>query len=641
MNIREEIRSRVDVLNKWRYEYYTLNSPTVPDAVYDTKFTELKKLEEDTRIIYADSPTQSVGYKCVESLAAVKHEIPLLSLDKTKETKDIIAFSDGHDLIATAKMDGLTTELMYLNGKLIRASTRGNGEVGEDVTHNAVCIQGVPLHIPVEDGIVRVVGETFITIADFNLVKASEDTEYKTPRNLAAGSLRQLDAEVCRKRRLSFIPFDIIEGYDPLTYSEVIHKLDAWGFTPIIARFAGRRAYDDIVDYIRKAAIDLGYPIDGVVFRYDDYQYGKTLGHTNHHFRHSIAFKFEDEETVSTVRDIEWSVGRSGVLTPVAVFDPIVIDGTDVSRASLHNAAMVKEMNIATGDSVSVIKANMIIPQITSVIEHNGVCSVPSVCPSCGMTLQFDGTNLICDNPKCPDKLVQTISYFCGKQGLDITGISDASVGKLVKYGILTKRSDIFHLIENRTEIMRAGFTSLWVDRMSEKVLERSHATKFSSFLCAFGIPGIGKSACESIVQLCVIPATFCDMIANEYNFSYLDGLGEAANDSIYEFFRDEYNRNDFMTAMKLMNFPTPDKVEKPLAGTSFVFTGQFPVPRTKMEEIVEERGAVVRGSVSSKTTYLVVGEAEENCPLKKKLDAAKKHGTKMLTYEDFVSMTR
>lgn len=429
------MRKLVAQLNQYRHEYYNLNAPSVADDVYDYMYDELLALEEHTGVCMANSPTQTVGYPVVSALPKVAHDIPLLSLDKTKSIEDLIAFQAGRTVDLSLKLDGLTTELIYENGQLIRLSTRGDGYIGENITHNAKAISGIPERIPYKDRLV-VVGESFIHNSDFESLKAITDSAgnpYKNSRNLAAGSIRAFDAAICAQRHVSFLPFSVLEGFEEYTdWANGKHarllKLTEFGFGVIHAvqlQNGDKAQYEQLIAQMREAAEKNDLPIDGLVLTYDEVDYSRTCGRTGHHFKDGLAFKFEDELYESVLQDIEWTPSRTGEIAPVAVLDSVVIDGCTVSRASLHNLSFIEGLELMPGCRVLVSKRNMIIPHIEENLErgHFDLDAVtPKHCPCCGAETRFHITDggkkaLFCDNPDCAMRKLRRFVHYHSPMG--------------------------------------------------------------------------------------------------------------------------------------------------------------------------------------------------------------------------------
>ncbi len=500
-------------LNKYRDEYYNGDSPSVSDAVYDRLYDELKDLESETSVKMAMSPTQTVGYPIVAGLKEVRHEIPLLSLDKTKLIDELVSFQGDKTVNVSPKLDGLTIELVYEKGSLIRASTRGDGDVGEEITHNASVISGIPMRIPYKGKLV-VTGEAFIHKSDFERLKSnlvdSVGKPYKTCRNLAAGSIRAYDSAVCKERCVCFLPFAVLEGLDD-EYPELSGskraktiKIADFGFGKLkTIQFAekNRNLMETCIKALRKKADEEDLPIDGMVICYDDIAFSKSCGRTGHHFKDGLAYKFADEKVKTVLRKIEWKPSRSGEITPVAIFDTIEIDGCDVSRASLHNLSFVEELELMPGNRILVSKRNMIIPHVEDNLDkgHFEPKTIPWVCPCCGKPTTVCKTSatkkVFCKNPDCSLRHLRRFVHFVGKKALDIEGLSEATLEKFITKGWLKELTDIFRLDRFRDEILIfEGFGEKSWQRLWNSINE-SKKTTFERFLISMDIPMIGNNA--------------------------------------------------------------------------------------------------------------------------------------------------
>ena len=466
----KKIKELISKLNEHKEAYYNNQSPTISDYEYDRLFDELKSLEESTGIILSTSPTQIVGCEVKSNLEKVKHSHPMLSLDKTKSVDELKKFAGDQDCIISLKCDGLTVLLTYDNGQLVQAETRGNGEEGEIITHNAKTFENIPLYINYK-GHLEVEGEAIITYDDFENINAESKTEYKNPRNLVSGSVRQLDSNIAAKRHIKFIAWKVptaIDGFND--HNSFIHRLiyiKNIGFevVPLLTYSNGtddEKYINEMIETLKIAADDMGYPIDGLVMTYNNITYGESLGCTGHHPKHSIAFKFYDEVVETTLRDIDWTMGKTGVITPTAIFDPVEIDGTMVERASVHNVSILEELELMVGDTIEVYKANAIIPQVKrnlSAKERNRaeeftIHHVPSMCPICGGKTEIKQDNdskiLICTNSDCKGKLLGKLTHFVSKNAMNIDGLSESTLEKFIELGWLNDFKDIFTLQYHR-----------------------------------------------------------------------------------------------------------------------------------------------------------------------------------------------
>ena len=638
----------VENLNKYRDAYYNRSESLISDKEYDKLFDKLCALEKDMGYALTTSPTQTVGYEVKSKLEKVAHDYPLLSLAKTKDLNELNEFRGNQPYILMHKLDGLTTCLTYENGELVRAETRGNGYIGEDITHNVKTYLDVPIKIPYKERLV-VVGESIIQIDDFEEInsKLPEGSKFKNPRNLVSGTVRQLDSRVCAERKVRFMPFNVLEGLDDMNSlcdrlrylgNMVFNVVEFLGFETL-NRPITEKDIEDLKDIAKRYHI----PIDGLVLMYDDIAYGKSLGGTSHHFNNGIAYKFYDETVETTLKDIVWSLGRYGQLTPVAVFDTVEIDGTEVSRASVHNLSIVKKLHLHIGDNITVFKANQIIPQIAeNLSEDNGEpIPYPEKCPYCGEPVvieQMNDTEVIkCSNNYCTGKLKLMLAHFVSKSAMDIEGLSKSTIDKLVDGSYIKKFSDIYRL-PNIETINIEGFAEKSQKNLVEAI-EKSRKTTLDRVLNAIGIPNIGKTASKEIAKVCGgTPEEFLTLIDNRYDFTQIADFGQIMHDSIRDYFDDESNVDQFITLVKELEFPKQQSGEikqNILSGKTVVVTGSFEnFTRESITEVIEGLGAKVTGSVSKKTDYLVVGEKAGS-----KLDKAKSLGIEIINENKLMSI--
>ena len=654
--IKEKIRSLIEYLNA-RTAEYDAGNPTITDAEWDAKYFELKKLEDKYVVYYSDSPTQSIDYKVVNQLEKIEHNHPMLSLDKTKELDVIKSFVKGHEYIAMAKMDGLTCSIKYIDGKLVSAETRGNGYIGEDITHNAMVIPSIPKRINATGELI-IDGEIICDNITFNKYFADQ---YKNPRNFAAGSIRLLDSKECKKRMLTFVPWDIIKSDKEFKFlSDKLDYLKDLGFNVVL--YSVRSDADDIgysINAIRTFAEEY-YPIDGLVIKYNNCDYYNSLGATDHHFRGGIAFKFYDETVETYLENIEWTMGRTGVLTPVAVFEPVEIDGTTVSRASLHNLSVMEDL-LGTPyykQKLEVFKANMIIPQILSaekeckggyVFKNNtylmaypSIFTIPTVCPICGGSTEvhesISGTKeLLCMNYACEGKLINRLDHFCGKKGLDIKGLSKATLEKLIDWGWVSNYVDLFNLKEHRSEwIKMPGFGEKSVDKVLDAI-DSSRNCELSAFIAALGIPLIGTTAAKELSKHFTDWTTFINAVDTNYKFWDIPNFGAEMHSSIINF--DYTEAKELIDNYILINSNQIVEEENTnLNGLNFVITGKVNKfkNRDDLKSIIESRGGKVVGSISSKTNYLINNDINSTSS---KNMSAKKLSIPIISEEDFIEM--
>lgn len=643
----KRIQELVKQLNEYRDVYYNEARSDVSDAEYDRLFDELSELENETGVVYTNSPTQTVGYEVKSELEKVEHSHPMLSLDKTKSVDDLVKFAGDKDCILSLKMDGLTCLLTYENGELVQGETRGDGEIGELITHNAKVFENIPLSIDYK-GHFEIEGEAIITYEDFNKINESlpEDKKYKNPRNLASGSVRQLDNRVAAQRHIKFIawkvPTDIASSsfINRLQYALDI-GFDTVPFLPIRGN-CNAEFINIVVEQLRKRANEKSFPIDGLVATYNDITYGESLGMTGHHPKHSIAFKFAEDSEETVLREIEWSMGKTGTLTPVAIFDSVDLAGTSVSRASLHNISIMKELNISIGSTVTVVKKNEIIPQIISCDANAMDADIPTTCPVCGGEAQIvkenDSEVLMCANPHCKGKLLERVSHFVSKKGMDISGLSEETIKKLIELGWIAEITDIYNLDQyyDRLSTM-SGFGKKSVDKL-RKSIENSKTVRLDKFIASLSIPGIGTSQSKELVKAFGAWDKFRDASVGCYNFTQLDGFGDVLNNNIHSWFEDMSNIADYLAS--LMTFESEDnsKTNNSLNGKSFVVTGKVYKfkNRDEVKEAIEKFGGKVTGSVTKSTFALINNDIESNSSKNKK---AKELGVQIINEEQLIEM--
>ena len=599
---------------------YDKGEPIMSDKEWDDLYFELQSLEKKYGQSLENSPTRKIHFEKVSELKKVKHSHPMLSLDKTKDIDVIKSFFGNKDRIAMCKMDGLTCSLTYKNGRLISAETRGDGTVGEDITHNALVIPSIPNRINYSERLV-IDGEIVCTYYDFENFK----DEYKNPRNFASGSIRLLDSKECANRKLTFVAWDIIEGMSGKLLTENLQELDKLSFNvvPITVSDTVEVQIDTIKDFAKV----FGFPIDGVVFKFNDIEYGKSLGATDHHFKNAIAYKFYDDTYSTRLKTIQWTMGRTGVLTPVAVFEPVEIDGTTVERASLHNYSVMKDVMgdcAYVGQRIEVYKANQIIPQIASAIKMSygevlckgGVSANdnPEFCPICqgatAIIASADGIkNMVCDNPNCSGKIINQLDHYCSKKGLDIKGLSKATLEKLIDWGWVNRITDLYILDRYKDEwIKQEGFGEKSVTKILSAI-EASKKCKLENFISALGIPLIGRTVSKELVKYIKDYNDFRQKVKSNYDFSNIDGFGAAINNSLlsFDYTYADFIYHTFLTIEEAQN----DDVQSggsSLEGITFVITGKLQSfkNRDELKAVIESKGGKVAGSVSKNTNYLI-----------------------------------
>lgn len=650
----KRIQELVKQLNEYRDSYYNEARPVVSDAAYDKLFDELSELEKETGVVYANSPTQTVGYVVKSELEKVKHSHPMLSLDKTKSVDDLVKFAREKDCILSLKMDGLTCLLTYENGELVQAETRGDGEVGELITHNAKVFDNIPLTIDYK-GHFEIEGEAIITYDDFNKINEplSEDKKYKNPRNLASGSVRQLDSKTAAKRHIKFIawkvPTEVPEG---ICSNSFLHRLMCardFGFEIIsflTYSSSDKEHLPEMIESLKTKVHNYGYPIDGLVMTYNDIQYGESLGMTGHHPKHSIAFKFYDEEVETVLKNIEWSMGKIGSLTPVAIFDPVEIDGTMVERASLHNVSILTKLDLQIGDTIIVYKANQIIPQVKENLSakdrESAYILIPSQCPVCESSTQIvkenDSEVLMCTNPHCKGKLLGRVSHFVSKNGMDISGLSEETIKKFIELGWITEITDVYNLEQHYDRLSTmSGFGKKSVDKL-RKSIENSKTVRLDKFITSLSIPGIGTSQSKELAAAFSTWNEFRDASVGFYNFTQLDGFGDVLNNNIHSWFTDMCDIADKLASF--MTFKTEEKrnTDNSLDGKSFVVTGKVFRFRNRDEikSEIEKQGGKVTSSVTKSTYALINNDIESNSSKNKK---AKELDVQIINEDQLIEM--
>ena len=617
----KRIKQLVKELNIHRHNYYNLNKPTISDKEYDNMIEELTNLENECNFILNNSPTITVGYEVISKLQKVEHPIPLKSLSKTKSIDEINQWRKNQDILAMLKADGLTNEIVYKNGTLIEGSTRGNSFIGELITHNCKTYRNLPKVIPFK-GFLRLAGESIIHKDDFDKInsKLSDEDKYATPRNLVSGSCRQLNSEICSQREVNFYAFGVLECNKELSDSKFkqFKWLNELGFSTInhVKINKGENIYQ-YIDKMYQIAEETKTPIDGLVFTMDSVKYSKSLGETSHHPHHSIALKAIDLAETTQLTGIEWSVGRTGVITPVALFQTVLLDNTEVSRASLHNLSIIEELELGIGDSVSIIKANQIIPQIEENFTRSNNIEIPKVCPICGGITVIEQLNeskvLKCTNDNCSAKLLKRFSHFVSRDALNIEGLSEQTLEKFINQGWLKTFDDIYNLDKYKSQIIKMdGFGSRSYSKLMNSI-EKSKKVKMQNFLYALGIPQIGKGSSKIIAKHFNNDwFTFGKALLNGFDFTILDDFGDITNQSLYNWYKNDSEINMWIGLINIMEFEKEEKkVElslKSLEGLTFVVTGSVETfkNRKELEELITSLLGKLSSGVSSKTNFLI-----------------------------------
>lgn len=646
MDKSERIKDLVELLNKANKAYYQEANEIMTNFEYDKLYDELVGLEKETGMVLSNSPTVNVGYQVVSQLPKEQHNSPMLSLDKTKEVGALADFAGDRKCLLSWKMDGLTVVLTYENGELVKAVTRGNGLVGEVITNNAKTFKNIPISIPYK-GRLTLRGEAIIKYSDFEQINREiedADSKYKNPRNLCSGSVRQLNSQVTAERNVNFVAFALINA-DDVDFGNSIEQQYKWmesqGFQVVEYRVVTRNSMEDAVKYFAEKIQTYDYPSDGLVLMFDDIEYGLSLGTTAKFPRNGIAFKWEDEQAETTLKYIEWSPSRTGLINPVAVFEPVELEGTTVSRASVHNISIMEELELGSGDRIKVYKANMIIPQISENLTKSGIDDLPKECPVCGHATEVKAENgiktLYCPNSQCPAKHVKLFTLFVSRNGMNIDGLSEETLEKFIDAGYIKEFADIFHLDRYYEEIVATpGFGQKSYDNLMDSV-EKARTVELSALIYSLGIPNIGSANAKLICK------AFNNNIEKIRNASVeelieIDGIGEIMAEKFCQYFADEDNIKKLDNLLKEVNIAEPEEntTTQNMDGLTFVITGSVEhfANRNELKSYIEKHGGKVTGSVSAKTNYLINNDAMSASSKNKK---AKQLGVEIVTEEVFL----
>ena len=632
----DRIKELTGLLNKASDSYYNTGDTIMEDHEFDTLLEELRSLEQETGFVMANSPTYKVGYEVKSELQKVTHNHPMLSLAKTKDWNEFIIYFGSKDVIGMLKMDGLTCSLRYVNGELVSAETRGNGEIGEDIFHNIKTVKTVPQKIPYKDELI-VDGEIICTYEDFEPFS----TEYKNPRNFASGSIRLLDSNECAKRPLTFVAWNVIKGFDnENSFLRKLVLIDELGFTVV----PWTSSFDwDAKEFLVNKAKKLGYPIDGLVGRFDDIKYGESLGATSHHSNAAYAFKFGDETYETVLRDVEWNTTRTGIIAPVAVFDEVDLDGALTTRATLHNLSIIEQLELGIGDTITVYRSNMVIPKIDDNITRSNTLKIPTVCPCCGHPTEVKYTDnskvLMCTNPDCPAKKLARFTHFVSRKCMNIDGLSERTLELLISNNLIKNFRDIYHLKEHVGKLCTLdGMGKKSVENLLNSI-EKSRDVKLENFIAALGIPNIGLSAAKAISKK--FNGSHYDFILalsnDNYDFSQIDDFGEITNKSLHDW----WHSKDPMVELLPMevNFIVEDTGSNAnLDGKSFCITGSLThyANRDALVKAIDDNGGKYVSSVSKKTDYLINNDKTSTSGKNKK---AMDLNIPIISEEDFINM--
>lgn len=649
MNETERMKELVKKLNEAAKAYYQEDREIMSNLEYDTLYDELQVLEEKTGVTLAGSPTTKVGYEAMDELPKEAHESPMLSLDKTKDVEVLRSFIGDHKTLLSWKMDGLTVVLTYRGGTLAKAVTRGNGVIGEVVTNNAKVFENIPLKIPYQGELV-LRGEAIIRYSDFEKINEEiedVDAKYKNPRNLCSGSVRQLNNEITAERHVHFMAFALVSAPEQDFENSRIRQME-WlkeqGFEVVEYKVVTRDNLDEAMQYFSTKIETNDFPSDGLVALYDDIAYGESLGTTAKFPRNAFAFKWADEQKETTLLEIEWSPSRTGLINPVAIFEPVELEGTSVSRASVHNISIMRSLDLGVGDKILVYKANMIIPQISENLTRSGVRDIPKTCPACGGATRIQMMNnvetLYCTNPECPAKFMKAFTLFVSRDAMNIDGMSEATLEKFVGHGFIREFADIFRLDRYRDEIVEMdGFGEKSYQNLIDSI-ERAKNTTLPRLIFGLGILNIGLANARMI---CKAFDFDLDRIRNASaeDFAQIDGVGEVIAKSIVDYFADEENKERLERLLSYLTIEKPQasQEEQKLAGLTFVITGSvehFP-NRNALKARIEELGGKATGSVTGKTSYLINNDTTSSSSKNRK---ARELGVPVISEEEFLKMT-
>lgn len=624
------------LLQKASYAYYGLDKPIMSDKEYDDLYDELVNLERETECVLAGSPTQKVQGYVLDGFKKVEHSKPMLSADKTKEVSEVEKFIDNRDFYCSYKLDGLTLVVKYKDGKFVQGITRGNGTVGEDVTEQCRFIKNLPMEISNKHDI-ELRGECVISWDEFHRINSTLNEPYSHPRNLAAGTLRNLDLNIVRDRNLSFVVFELVSP----TFT---HKWDGLKAIEDMGFECVGRAKGTVENCVEGMQPDwYAYPVDGLIFELNSSELSKSLGVTSHHENCRIALKWEDTLYKTKLTDIEWNTSKTGLINPVAIFEPVDLDGAITTRATLHNISYIEDLQLGIGDEIVVYRANMVIPKVHDNLTRSNTWTFPDECPVCGgitkIIKENDSKVLMCDNPDCKGKLLGKLTNFVSKNATNIDGLSEQTLEKFIELGWLKSFQDIYRLSEHKDEMSKLdGFGKRSVEKLLDAI-EKSRSITLDRFIYALCIPLIGRSASKDIANHCQNDIeTFCGLINEGYDFTIIDGFGAEMQKSLNNWWKN--NSREFIELLKEFEFESTYEVvtDKKLDGLTFVITGSLIKfgNRTELQNLIESKGGKVSGSVSAKTSYLINNDVASTSGKNKK---AKDLGIPIISEEDFIKM--
>ena len=657
MNKVQRIKELVKELQDASYAYYAKDNPLMSDKKYDDLYDELTHLESETGIILAGSPTQKVQGYVIDSLKKVKHSKPMLSANKTKDISEIKKFIGNKRCVASWKLDGLTIVLRYVNGIFTQAITRGSGDLGEDVTHTMKMCKNIPVKLPYCVDL-EVRGECVISWKEFERINSTLSEPYKHPRNLAAGSVRQLDSNVLKNRELTFKAFELVQDElynncrkNPSLYEQLKDIYDSFaylkecGFDVVEHRYVTKDNVEETIERYKPENYE--FPVDGIIFSYDDYVYGKELGETSHHPLNMIALKWSDELYETTLTGIEWNTSKSGLVNPVAIFEPVDLDGAVTTRATLHNISYIEDLELGIGDTIQIYRSNMVIPKVHENLTRSNTWELPDKCPCCGGDVEIHNENgsktLHCTNPDCKAKLLAKLIHFCSKNAANIDGMSEATLQLLIDRRWIKDFKDLYHLNEHQIRLWKyhtVGFGEKSVQKLLDAI-EKSRSITLDRFIYSLSIPLIGRSASKDIAKVCKYDVDKFKVIVDLKScepFMSIDGFGEEMKKSLNGWW--DKNKYDFCSLAREFTFEKDDNsfTNADLSGRTFVITGSLThyKNRDELVSVIERLGGKVSGSVSSKTSYLINNDKESPSSKNKK---AKSLNIPIISEEEFIKM--
>lgn len=645
----ERMKELIEILTKASRAYYQEDREIMSDFEYDKLYDELTALEKETGVVLSNSPTQKVGHQVLSSLKKVRHESPMLSLDKTKEVTALESFLGNNKGILSYKMDGLTVVLTYKNGELSQAVTRGNGEIGEDITHNAKFFKNIPLKISFKGELV-IRGEAVISFIDFNNIneKLEPEDQYKNPRNLCSGTVRQLNSEISASRNVNFIAFALVKAEGQAFGDDKENRfewLESLGFECVERQNVTSENIAQTVKAFEEKIPSNRFATDGLVLTFSSIAYSQSLGTTAKFPRDSIAFKWADELAETTLINVDWNTSRTGLINPIAVFEPVELEGTTVERASLHNLSIIENLQLGLGDKITVYKANMIIPQVAEDLTKSNNLEIPAVCPVCGEETEIialrDGKALKCPNPNCKAQRISSLEHFVSRDALNIEGLSEATIEKFIEKGFIDNYTDIFKLEKYKTEIVSMdGFGEKSYNNLISAI-NKSKNVALPNFIYALGINNVGLSNAKLLCKKCnnsldeIRKADFDTLIS-------IDGFGDVIADSIVKYFSHQKNNDLINDVLNYLQFTATEdsQTELKLENVTFVVTGDVHIykNRKELQGVIEKLGGKVTGNVSAKTNYLINNDVNSSSSKNKK---AKELGIPIISEEDFEEMIK